>query len=223
MKYIFTILLMLFLQAQAFAWTYHSIYDLQGNKVYENKDASVDYYNKECIVLKDSKGYYFSFPNGKRSKYYSVLKKLPMSEIYFIAQTPEMKGKADVLNNQGKLVIPYKNYYYWDYIYTNDNKLIVYDEKENKPYIIDKNGTKTAISENRFQQEHELQEKRKEAFSVEHKVCKKYNNTFRGRKYFTYEENGLWGVRDYSDKLILKPVFKNMIKIVDDYIYEIEF
>jgi len=210
------------MQVQANAWTCHSVYDLQGKKVLDIKDASIEYYSKECIVLKDTKGYYFTFPNGRRSKYYVLLKKLMMNDIYFAAQLDDKGEKAEILNNVGKVVIKNLNDYYWDLIYVPDNKIIAYNKKESIPYLIDEIGNKKQISEEKWQKEYKINEQRKEEFNVEPKLPKKYNNTLKFRNYFAYQENGLWGVRDYSDKLILKPTFSKLIKIVDSYIYEID-
>lgn len=196
------------MQPMAYALTYHSVYDLNGKKVYECKDASVDYYSNDIVIIKDNKGYYFSFTKGGRSKYYSFLKKLPMAKIYFVASTPIMGEEAEILNNKGQVVIPWKNNYGWDFIYTPDNKIIVYDAKEDIPYLIDEDGKKTKITLERFEKEQELHEKRKEAF-------RKY--------YFPFEENGLWGVKNYLGKLILKPTFKKPIIIKYNYIFEIDY
>ena len=208
MKYIFVVLILFFMQHNAYAWAYHSVYNLQGKKVYERNDVSIDYYSENLLILKDNKGYYFCFTNGSRSKYYSFLKKLPMSKIYFIASTPEMGEKAQILNNKGQVVIHYKNNYGWDYIYTPDDKIIVYDEKENVPYLIDESGKKLRISQQCFEKEQALNEKRKDAFR---------------KNYFVFEENGLWGIKDYSGKLILKPTFKKPIKVDYNYVFEIDY
>ena len=69
------------MQHNAYAWAYHSVYNLQGKKVYERNDVSIDYYSENLLILKDNKGYYFCFTNGSRSKYYSFLKKLPNGKI----------------------------------------------------------------------------------------------------------------------------------------------
>lgn len=222
MKYFWTVLVLFIMQVQANAWTYHSVYDLQGKKVYEVQNASVEYYSGECVIIKDDKGYYFTFPNGKRSKYYVKLNKLIMSDNYFIAQLDDKGKKCEILNNSGKVVIKNLSDYLWALIYTQDNNIIAYNEKESIPYLIDVNGNKKQINEEQWQKEYELCEQRKDQFNLKPKLPKKYDNALKFKNYFVYQENGLWGVRDYSDKLILKPTFKNMIKIVDNYIYELD-
>lgn len=223
MKCILVILILFLTQIKVCAYTYHAVYDLNGKKVYETKNASIDYYSDDYMILKDDNGYFLKFSNGKKGNYYKLLKKLPMTNKYLLAQSSFMGENFDLINTNGKIVIPYKNNYLWDYIFTPDDKIIVYDEKEKTPYLIDINGKKIKITEAQFEKEFNLNEQRKEQFSVEPVMPKEYKYVLRYKNYFAYQENGLLGVRDYSNNLILKPTFKKIIKIIDNYIYEVDF
>lgn len=212
----------------------HQVYNLNGEKVFEYTKGSITYYSPETQVIKDKQGYFLLFKNGKKSKHYELIAKQPLSR-YFIAG--DGVNKPDLWHSNGKIIIPSDNNYNWEYIYIENEDIVVYDEKNKISYKIEKTGKRTSITETEFEKYYKYSENRKDDFKNYSVSCDelcgvelnkqviiphKYEDIKTSSEYFTFKHNSLWGVSDYSGNIILKPTFKNKIKVIDGYILMIE-
>ena len=235
MKKLLLIILCLFIQTslKTFGAEYHQAYNLNGEKVFEYSEGNIIYYSPEATIIKDKQGYFLRLKNGKRSKHYNFLAKTPYGPYFIVGNDLYDNINPNILDSKGKIIITSDNNYNWDFIYLDNGDIIVYDEKDKNSYKIDKTGKKTKITEEEFDKYYEYSEKRKADFKnysvTRNELCgielagqviipDKYEDIKTSSKYFTFKHNSLWGVSDYSGNIILKPTFKNKIKVIGDYI-----
>ncbi len=231
MKKILLIITCLFLQIslKTFGAEYHQAYNLNGEKVFEYLKGNITYYSPEASVIKDEQGFFLLLKNGKKSKNYEFISKAIYGPYFFAGNDK----KFDLLDSNGKIIIPSDNNYNWEYLCLNNGDIIVYDEKDKNCYKIDKTGKKTKITEEEWDTYYEYSENRKADFKIYSVSCndlcgvkldgqviipEKYEEIKTSSKYFTFKQNSLWGVSDYNDNIILKPIFKNKIKVIGNYI-----
>ena len=237
----------------AFPQPAYAVYSMQGRKILDIKDASIEYYGGNFAVVRDADGCYLRGSHGEKlSKHYKALAIEPYFEKTLLFWETGDEFKEGVMNFKGKILAePKKGPSRLVYAFpADDGGILAVSAPDKTFYLIDKKGNKKKISDEEYSSySNEYENKMKEhksyfaadAFSKnadneeitvwginsgnDNVIQNKYEKTSIASgisgtvKYFGFKENNLWGVKTIEDeKTVLSPVFKQDIKIVNNYI-----
>ncbi len=172
-----------------YAELFHSYvaYSLNGKKLLEIPNASIEYYSKDFVIIKDEKGYYLADNKGKKltNYYLSIFIEPIFKKLILFIETNEDET-AGVMNKTGKVLIkPVNNKDHkqdYEYLYSTKNGGFVAgpyddynirrnyddyeDEEEASIFFIDANGVKTPIDNNATSAYFEQYEKAKNKYPL---------------------------------------------------------
>ena len=172
-----------------YAELFHSYvaYSLNGKKLLEIPNASIEYYSKDFVIIKDEKGYYLADNKGKKltNYYLSIFIEPIFKKLILFIETNEDET-AGVMNKTGKVLIePVNNKDHkqdYEYLYSTKNGGFLAgpsddynirrnyddyeDEEEASIFFIDANGVKTPIDNNATSAYFEQYEKAKNKYPL---------------------------------------------------------